>query len=170
VYQGLEARFVHRFPAQHVFLTARYGLNVAYPKDLDAQFSNPTSGGNLVDDEQFLGIPQQQGSLQVDWAEGAWHADASAVFRGKNNELNLGPFTVLSALAGYRFGRRLDLSLAATNLFNAGAGRFTVFGAGEPYRGIVGQNASGSPIFGPLPTDALHVEPAGFRSILTFRS
>ena len=51
----------------------------------------------------------------------------------------------------------------------AAAGRFTEFGAGTPYRGIVGQDASGANEFGALPTDALHIEPAGFRAILTFR-
>jgi outer membrane receptor protein involved in Fe transport len=169
VYTGAELRFVQRFTPQHLFLTARYGINVAYPKDLNAQFSNPTSGGNLVDNAQFLGIPQQQGSLQIDWSNRGWHAAGSAVFRGSNNELNLAPFTTVDALAGKQVGDGLDLSLAATNIFNGGEGRFTVFGGGEPYRGIVGDDASGAPIFGPLPTDALHVEPAAIRLILTAR-
>jgi outer membrane receptor protein involved in Fe transport len=167
VYSGAEARFVQHFARQHVFLTARYGLNIAYPKNLNAQFSNPTSGGNLVDDAQFLGIPQQQGSLQLDWAARGWHAAASAVFRGSNNELNLAPFTLVDALAGRTLGGGLDLSLSATNLFDAAAGRFTVFGGGIPYRGITGESESGAPIFGPLPTNALHVEPIGVRLLLT---
>jgi outer membrane receptor protein involved in Fe transport len=169
VYTGAEVRFVQRFAPQHLFLTARYGLNSAYPKNLNAQFSNPTSGGNLVDNAQFLGIPQQQGSLQLDWAELGWHAAASAVFRGSNNELNLAPFTLVNALAGRHVGANLDISLAAANIFNAGAGRFTLFGGGIPYRGVTGQDASGAPIYGPLPTDALHVEPVGVRLILTER-
>jgi outer membrane receptor protein involved in Fe transport len=169
VYTGAEVRFVQRFTPQHLFVTARYGLNSAYPKDLNAQFSNPTSGGNLVDNAQFLGIPQQQGSLQLDWANRGWHSAAAAIFRGTNNELNLAPFTVVNALAGKHVGDGLDLSLAATNLFNAGAGRFTLYGAGVPYRGVTGQDASGGPVYGPLPTDALHVEPLGVRLILTAR-
>jgi hypothetical protein len=160
---------VQRFVAQHLFLTARYGINAAYPKNLNAQFSNPTSGGNLVDNAQFLGIPQQQGSLQLDWAAAGWHSAASAVFRGTNNELNIAPFTTINALAGRHIGNGLDLSLAATNIFNAAAGRFTVFGGGVPYRGIVGDDASGAPQYGPLPTDALHVEPIGVRLILTLK-
>lgn len=169
VYEGLEARLVRRFVPQHLFVSAMYGLNVAYPKDLNAQFSNPTSGGNLVDNEQFLGIPQQQGSLEIDWANAGWHAAAAAAFRGNNNELNLPPFTLVNALVGYHIGQHVDLSLAGTNLLNAGAGRFTVFGAGAPYRGIIGQDPTGGPLYGPLPTDALHVEPLGVRLILTFR-
>jgi outer membrane receptor protein involved in Fe transport len=169
VYQGAEVRFVQRFPSMHLFATALYGLNICYPKDLNAQFSNPTSGGNLVDNEQFLGIPQQQGSFQLDWANQGWHAAAAATFRGKNNDLNLGPYTLVSALLGKQLGKNVDFSLQGTNLFNGGAGRYTIFGAGEPYRGIVGQDASGAPEYGPLPTDALHIEPAAVRAIFTFK-
>ena len=170
VYQGLEARFVQRLPGAHVFLTAMYGINIAYPKDLNAQFSNPTSGGSLVDNAQFLGIPQQQGSFEADWTNAGWHAATVAVFRGNNNELNLPPFTILNAIVGRHLDRNVDLSLAAQNILNAGAGRFTVFGAGVPYRGLVGDDAADNPIYGPLPTDALHVEPLGFRLILTLRT
>jgi outer membrane receptor protein involved in Fe transport len=169
VYTGAEVRFVQRLIPQRLFVTARYGLNSAYPKDLNAQFSNPTSGGNLVDDAQFLGIPQQQGSLQVDWNAGAWHAATSAVFRGNNNELNLAPFTLLNALVGRHVGAGLDVSLAATNILDAAAGRFTIFGGGVPYRGIVGQTNAGDLEFGPLPTNAEFVEPLAIRLIVTAR-
>ncbi len=169
VYEGAEVRFVQRFVPQRLYLTATYGLNVSYPKDLNAQFSNPTSGGNLVDNAQFLGVPQQQGSLEVDWNNAGLHAGAVANFRGDNNELNLPPFTIVNALVGTQIDKHVDLSLAASNLFNAAAGRFTLFGAGVPYRGIVGQNASGGALFGPLPTDANYVEPLGVRLILTVK-
>lgn len=169
VYTGAEVRFVQRFTPQHVFVTARYGLNSAYPKNLNAQFSNPTSGGNLVDNAQFLGVPQQQGSLQVDWAERGWHSAATAIFRGTNNELNLAPFTTLNALAGKHVGSDLDVSLAATNVLNAGAGRYTLYGGGVPYRGVTGQDGSGAPQYGPLPTDAQRVEPFAIRLVLTAR-
>jgi outer membrane receptor protein involved in Fe transport len=169
VYQGLEVRFAQSLVPQHLFLTALYGLNVSYPKDLNTQFSNPTSGGSLVDNEQFLGVPQQQGSLQLDWKNAGWHAATSAVFRGNNNELGQPPFTLLNALAGKQIGRYADLSLSATNLLNSVAGPFTLFGAGEPYRGVVAQTASGSPVYGALPTDAQFIEPFGIRVILTLR-
>jgi outer membrane receptor protein involved in Fe transport len=169
VYTGLEVRYVQSLVPQHLFLTARYGINSAYPKDLNSQFSNPTSGGSLVDNAQFLGIPQQQGSLQIDWNGAGWHGATSAVFRGNNNELNQAPFTLVNALAGRHIGAGLDLSLAATNVFNAAAGRFTIFGGGVPYRGIVGQDGTGDPLYGPLPTNAEFVEPFGLRLILTAR-
>lgn len=160
VYQGAEIRYLQRFAQQHLFLTAMYGLNVAYPEDLNAFFSNPTSAANLVDDRQFPNIPQQQGSLELDWADHGWHAGAAAIFRGNNNELNQGPFTIVNAALGKQIGAHADLSLAATNLFNAAAGPFTHFGAGVPYQGLAG----------PIPTDALYLEPAGIRAILTVRN
>jgi len=168
VYQGGEVRVVRRFVPQHLFLAAAYGLNVSYPKDLTAQFANPTFGGSLVNGAQFIGVPQQQGSLTLDWSDRAWHAASEATFRGNNNELAQGPFTVVDALVGTRVGERADLSLAATNIFNAVSGPFTIFGGGVPYRGLVGGTAA-APAFGPLPTDAKFVEPFGLRVILTVR-
>jgi outer membrane receptor protein involved in Fe transport len=169
VYEGAEVRLLQRFAPQHLFLTASYGLNVAFPRDFTAASSNPTSGGNLVNDAQFLGIPQQQGSLQLDWAENDWHSSGVAIFRGRNNELNAPPFTIFNALVGKQIGKTVDLSLAGTNLFNGAAGRYTVFGGGVPYRGVVGQDASLEPIYGDLHTNALHLEPASLRLILTIK-
>jgi outer membrane receptor protein involved in Fe transport len=168
VYEGAEARFTQRFAPAHLIVTARYGLNVAYPKDLNAQFSNPTSGGNLVDNAQFPGIPQQQGSLQVDWANAGWHAAASGTARGNNNELSQAPFTIVDASIGKRLGSGFDLSLSGTNLFSAVSGPFTRFGGGVPYRGLT-TGPSGESEFGSLPTDAEYIEPVGVRVILTFR-
>jgi outer membrane receptor protein involved in Fe transport len=167
VYEGAEVRYSQRFAPAHLVATARYGLNVAYPKNLNAQFSNPTSGGSLVDDAQFLGIAQQQGSVELSYENQGTHASATGFARGHNNELGQGPFTIVDALVGRRLGGGLDVSLAGTNLFDGVSGRFTRFGAGEPYRGIVGQTADGAPQYGPLPTDALYVEPFGLRLILT---
>ncbi len=122
VYQGVEARFVQHFAQQHLYMTAMYGLNVAYPKDLNANFSNPTSGANLVNNQQFPGIPQQQGSLEFDWAQGRWHAATQAIFRGYNNELSQGPITWIDASVGFKLSDENDLMLQGTNLFNDAAG------------------------------------------------
>ncbi|HEV7179715.1 MAG TPA: TonB-dependent receptor [Candidatus Baltobacteraceae bacterium] len=160
VYQGAEVRYVQRFVPQHLFLTAMYGLNVAYPKDLTADFSNPTSAANLTDNVQFQGIPQQQGSLGLDWTNAGWHAAAEAVFRGNNNELDQGPFTLINAAVGFKVNDMTDLTLAGNNIFNSAAGRFTTFGGGVPYTGFGGAQ---------LPTDRLALEPFGLRVILTIR-
>jgi outer membrane cobalamin receptor len=158
VYQGAELRFVQNFAPHHLFVTARYGLNVAYPRDLTADFSNPTSSGDLVDNQQFLGIPQQQGSLELQYARKTWSAAAQAIFRGNNNELNQGPVTFIDAAVKFNVNDASDITLAGTNLFNAAAGRFTQLGAGVPYLGVGGT---------PIPTDKLVVEPASVRFIFT---
>ncbi len=161
VYQGAEIRFVQRFVPQHLFLTAMYGLNVAYPKDLTADFSNPTSAANLVDNTQFPGIAQQQGSLEIDWAQNGWHAGTQAIFRGNNNELNQQPFTVINATVGVGLNKFTDVSLRATNIFSDAAGRYTRFGGGVPYLGLGGV---------PLPTDRYNIEPFGLRFIVTLKT
>ena len=170
VYEGAELRFAQRFPLQHLFLTAQYGLNVAYPFNLGSTISNPTSGGNLVNDQQFLGIAQQQGSLQLDWAKRALHASIAAVFRGNNNEFHQGPLTFVNAAAGVRVTAFTDVSIAATNLFNDGAGRYTIFGGGVPYRGVVASDPQGNSIYGPLPTDRYAAPPFALKLSVTVRS
>ena len=164
VYQGAELHFVQRFPKAHAFVTAMYGLNVAYPENMPVTVSNPTSGAYIVNNEQFPDIPQQQASLEADWAFNNWHAAAVGVYRGNNNPLNQPPVVFFEAAVGHQFGKHLDLTIAGTNLFNAAAGKFQVFNGGQPYYGVV---APGQ--LGPLPTNLLTVEPAGVRVILTVR-
>lgn len=164
VYEGAELRYLQRFPRAHTFITAMYGLNVAYPSNMPVTVSNPTSGAYIVNNEQFPNIPQQQASLEADWAYNGWHAAATGVFRGNNNPLNQPPVVFVDAAVGRQIGSNLDLTLAGTNLFNAAAGKFQIFNGGEPYYGVVGLNQ-----YGPLPTNLLTVEPAGVRVILTLR-
>jgi outer membrane cobalamin receptor len=164
IYQGAELHFAARLPRAHMFVTAMYGLNVAYPENMPVTISNPTSGAYIVNNEQFPDIPQQQASLEVDWESNHWHAAATGVFRGHNNPLNQPPVVFVDAAVGHEFGEHLDVTLAGTNLLGAAAGKFQVFNAGAPYYGIT---ASGQ--LGPLPTNLLTVEPAGVRLILTLR-
>lgn len=157
VYQGAEMRFAKRF-SPHLLLTANYGLNVAYPANMPESVANPTSGGDLVSNQQFLNIPQQQGSLGLNWGNAGWHAALNTVLRGKNNELNQGAFALVDAAVGHSFND-FDVTLSGTNLTNAVAGRFTLPGMGVPYNGIGGA----------LPTDLFFIEPAAARLTFTFR-
>ncbi len=166
VYQGAEIRMHRRLGAFD--LVARYGLNIAYPGPLPATVSNPTSGGSLVADQQFLNIPQQSGSLGIDWARNGWHAVLDGYAQGSNNAYNQGPFAMLDAAFGRTLPNGIDLTLAATNLTNAIAGRYSLIGAGVPYRGIVGTNG-GNPVYGPLPTNRYFADPFGLRLIVTIR-
>jgi outer membrane cobalamin receptor len=158
VYQGAEIRYTKRFTPQ-LLLSADYGLNVAYPINMPEAIANPTSGGDLVSNQQFLNIPQQQGSLALSWRNAGWHAALDTVVRGKNNELNQDAFALLNAAVGHQYGN-VDVTLAGTNLTNAVSGKFTLPGLGVPYNGIAGA----------LPTDRFFVEPAALRFVVTVRT
>lgn len=166
VYQGAEVKFSQKFEREHLFLQAMYGLNVAYPFNFGSTISNPTSGGNLVNNQQFLGIPQQQGSLELDWAQGAWHAGTIASFRGNNNELNQTPFTVMNLAVGTKVNPVMDVTLVGTNIFSGGSGRYTGFGGGVPYRGVLGVNPT---VYGPIATDRYVTEPFGVKLVMTMK-
>lgn len=158
VYQGTELSLTHKLGA---FLArGQYAINQAYPTSLPPDFAaNPTSGSNLVPNQQFAGISPHSGSLDIRYQpQSGWHADSYLIYRGKNNELNQGAYAELGAAIGKSLKDGIDLTLAGQNLTSAVSGRFTLIGAGVPYP---------TPI-GPLPRGALFLEPAGVQLILTY--
>ena len=158
VYQGGSLRVAHRFGPW--FATAEYGVNAAYPTSLpDVVAANPTSGSDLVVGQQFAGIPIQAFSLGLRYAHAGMHGAANLSAKSANNELAQGRFATLDAALGKTW-RHLDLTLAGTNLTNAVSGRFTRLGLGTPYP---------LPGAAPAPRDALVLEPAALRLILTIR-
>jgi outer membrane cobalamin receptor len=165
VYEGAEARYKEVFPRLSLTATFSYGLNVAYPYALGPYVSNPTSGGTLVADQQFLGVPQQQGSAVFTWAKNGWHASTALIFAGKNNTYNQPPYTMVDGAVGRNFGH-IDFTIAATNIFSAVSGPFTRYDAGVPYRGLYA-GPSNTSYLADYPTDALYVEPAAVRFIVT---
>jgi len=167
VYQGAELRFHRRIGL--VNLVARYGLNIAYPGPLPASVSNPTSGGALVANQQFLNIPQQSGSLGLDWEQNGWHAALDGYAQGTNNAYNQGPFATLNVAVGHTTHNALDISLVVTNLTDAIAGRYSLLGQGVPYRGVVGLSGA-APIYGKLPTNRYFTDPTAVRIVVTVRS
>lgn len=166
VYEGAEARYKQSFPRLNLVATFSYGLNVAYPYALGPFVSNPTSGGTLIDYQQFLGVPQQQGSAMLTWARDGWHASTAFTLAGKNNTLNQPPYTLVDGAVGKNFGH-LDFTIAVTNLFNAVSGPFTLYDAGVPYRGLYA-GAGNSQFLADVPTDALFIQPAAVKFIMTF--
>jgi len=164
VYEGTEVRLHQGFPKQHLLMTLSYGLNVAYPYALGSNVSNPTSGGSLVDYEQFLGVPQQQGSATFTWAENGWHAGTDLQFAGKNNSLQQPSYTIIDAAVGKTEGF-VDFTVAATNIFNAVSGPFTRYLGGTLYRGVY--NGAGSTFLAGYPTDQLFIQPAAIRFAIT---
>ncbi|MBV9719354.1 MAG: TonB-dependent receptor [Candidatus Eremiobacteraeota bacterium] len=165
VYEGAEARYKQTFPRLNLTATFSYGLNVAYPYALGPFVSNPTSGGTLVDYQQFLGVPQQQGSAVLAWARNGWHASTALTFAGRNNTLNQPPYTLVDGAIGKNFGH-IDFTIAATNLFSTAAGPFTLYDAGIPYRGLY-SGPTNSQYLANTPTNALFIEPAALKFIVT---
>ena len=165
VYEGAEARYKQLFPGLHITATLAYGLNVAYPYALGPFVSNPTSGATLVDYQQFLGVPQQQGSAVFTWAFKGWHTATALSLAGKNNALHQPPYTLVNAAFGRNFGR-VDLTIAATNIFNAASGPFTLFDAGVPYRGLYA-GPHNTQYLANTPTNALYIQPAAIKFIVT---
>ncbi|MBV8246331.1 MAG: TonB-dependent receptor, partial [Candidatus Eremiobacteraeota bacterium] len=161
VYQGGAVEYQVR--EGDVTLNLQYGINIAYPFNLPAAVSNPTSGGTLVNGQQFLNIPQQVGSAAANWNRGVWHAGIEAMFRGKNNELNQGPYTLVDGSVGHAFGRS-DLTLSLANVGSDVSGKFTQLGGGVPY---LGNGPNGTLV--PLPTNRYVIEPIGARLIFTVR-
>ena len=158
IYQGGSLRLAHRMGSW--FATAEYGVNAAYPTALpDVVAANPTSGSDLVVGQQFAGIPIQAFSLGLRYAHAGVHGAANLTAKSANNELAQGRFATLDAAIGKTW-RHVDLTLAGTNLTNAVSGRFTRLGLGTPYP---------LPGSAPAPRDALVLEPAAVRLILTFR-
>jgi outer membrane cobalamin receptor len=157
IYQGGALRLTHRFGA--LFATAEYGVNAAYPTSLPATVANPTSGANLVIGQQFAGIPIQTFSLNLRYAREGLHGALNLTAKSANNELAQGRFATLDAAIGKRWNG-FDLTLAGTNLTNAVSGRFTRLGLGTPYATMTGP---------PLAQDALVLQPAAVRLILTLR-
>lgn len=168
VYEGAEARYKQRFPRQNLTMTLSYGLNVAYPYALGPWVSNPTSGGTLVDNQQFLGVPQQQGSAVLTWAQRDWHASTAFTFAGANNTLAQPPYTLFDLAVGKSFDR-VDFTVAGTNLFDSVAGPFTRYQAGVPYPGLYSSGNNGQYLAN-YPTDALYIQPASVKFIITLRT
>jgi hypothetical protein len=157
VYQGGSLRVAHRFGA--LFASAEYGVNAAYPTTLpDVVAANPTSGSNLVVGQQFGSIPIQTFAFGLRYARNGVHGAANLTAKSANNELAQPHFATVSAAFGKTW-KNVDLTLAGTNLTNAVSGRFTRLGLGTPYP---------TP-FGLQPRDALVLDPASFRLILTLR-
>ena len=160
VYRGGALRVVHRFGRGDWTAAGEYAVNAAYPTSLPDVVSaaNPTSGSILVPGQQFAGIPLQQYAVALRYARAGTHAAVDLAGKSANNELAQGRFATLDAAVGRTWGR-VDLTLAGTNLTNAVSGPFSRIGLGTPY-----PTPSGL-----APRNALFLEPAGFRLILTLR-
>ena len=139
VYEGGTFRLARRFGA--LFTHLDYGINVAYPLNLPRSVANPTSGANLVANQQFQGIPAHVASLGAGYRRNGNHVAIVATYRGRNNELNAGAYAIVNGAIGKQIGA-LDATIGFTNLTHANAAAFTKIGAGVPYPGGAGPLAT----------------------------
>ena len=98
-------------------------------------------------------------SLGMRYAHEGFHGALNLTGKSANNELAQPRFATLGAALGKRWNA-IDLTLAGTNLTSAVSGRFTRLGLGTPYATMTGP---------PLTQDALVLQPAAVRLILTLR-
>ncbi len=99
------------------------------------------------------------------WALNGWHASTAISIAGRNNTLSQPPYTLVDGAIGKNFGK-VDFTLAATNIFNAVSGPFTLYDAGVPYRGLIA-GPNNTQFAGDLPTDQLNILPASIKFIIT---
>jgi outer membrane receptor protein involved in Fe transport len=136
--------------APYTTLRAGYSVNSAY---LTAVPPN-VQDGTLVIGEQSLGLPLQKGILSIDRRPPTGiEYGASMIYQGFYNGFDQPKFATLSAMLGYRFNK-FEVNLAATNLTNVYAYKFTLQNRGIPYGGCCGT--------GPIPTDAYAMQGTQF--------
>jgi outer membrane receptor protein involved in Fe transport len=154
VYQGIEISAARQL-APFTTLRAGYAVRSAYLTNVPSYVQD----GSLVVGEQTQGLPLHKAmlSLQSSPPRGLTYA-CRLVYEGQYNELNQPPFATLDARVGYRWNT-FEIGLAATNVSNVYAQRFTRQGVGVPYGGLAG----------PLASDAYALPGATFNLSLTRR-
>jgi hypothetical protein len=154
VYQGIEIAGQRRL-APFTTLRAGYAVRSAFLTNVPSYVQD----GTLVVGEQAQGLPLHKAmlSLQTSPPQGFTYG-GRLVYEGQYNELNQPPFTTFDAQVGYRW-RTFEIGLAATNITNVYAQRFTRQSVGVPYGGIDG----------PLASDAYALQGAAFTFSLTRR-
>ncbi len=149
VYQGVEVR-ADRQIAPYTTVRAGYSINSAYLTAVPPDIQD----GTLVIGEQALGLPLQKGILSIDRRPPLGiEYGAAMIYQGFYNGYDQPKFATLSAMLGYRFSK-YEVNLAATNLTNVYAYKFTLQNGGLPYGGCCGT--------GPIPTDAYAMQGTQF--------
>jgi outer membrane receptor protein involved in Fe transport len=117
-----------------------YNIQSAYPTAVDIQ--TQVILGNVVDNQQYLGVPIHKEGWQVEYhnrarAEATFGADYFA----KNNSFNVLPFWVYNASYNTPLGDD-TLHVGWSNIFNANSGLFSNFQNGVPYPAAPGYTGS----------------------------
>jgi len=154
VYEGFEAHLAWLIGASTLARVA-YAVDASAATTVSPQFQN----GSIVAGEQYLGVPLQTATLDIERrGTGAFSADAIVRYEGRYNELNRPPFTQVQAGVTWRRGG-FEAGLYGTNLTGVYADGYTLAGRGVPYGGVAG----------PIPTDAFSLQGPALTFVLTLR-
>jgi outer membrane receptor protein involved in Fe transport len=155
VYQGFELSVSSRL-APNVSAQAAYGVHSAYLTSIPPYIQD----GTLVAGEQTLGLPLHKATFSIAATpRTGFTYGLSLIYEGQYNELDQPPYATLAANLGYRW-RKLEVSLAGTNLTNVYAQQFTHQGAGVPYAGVAG----------PIPTDSYALPATAFTLMFSYHN
>jgi outer membrane receptor protein involved in Fe transport len=127
-----------------------YNIQSAYPTDVP--LSTQQTLGNVVDNQQYQGVPLHKYGWSVDFHTLPHTTTASigADYFAKNNNFDTVPFWSYNASLSTPIGDS-ELHIGWTNIFNTQAGLWSVYQSGVPYPG-----ASGCAAFGPCATGDLY--------------
>jgi outer membrane receptor protein involved in Fe transport len=139
VFQGIEAN-ASIAVTNNFNINPYYNIQSAYPTAVDVQ--TQVILGNVVDNQQYLGVPIHKEGWQVEYHNRA-HAEATfgADYFAKNNSFNVLPFWVYNASYNTPIGDD-TLHVGWSNIFNANSGLFSNFQNGVPYPAAPGYTGS----------------------------
>lgn len=119
-------------------LVTSWTVSPSYPLDT-------VRGTTLLRGEQLSGRALHRGYVSVESVGKFFEARLSSTFVGRYNQLNIAPYHVESASAGYH-RNALSVTLSANNLFRAQPGIMNFFDLSQP---VVLRTPSGAPVLFP---------------------
>jgi outer membrane cobalamin receptor len=153
--QGVVATVAEPIDSKTI-VSASYDLNAAYPLALPPSLINAI--GNIVPFQQSQGIPLHRATLSIQQQAKQLSWTIGVAYEGANNDLNQPQFALVGANFKYALGHT-EMVIAANNLTNVYARRFTLAGAGVPYPGIGAL----------IPTDAFALQAPSLTASITQR-
>ncbi|MBC5823221.1 MAG: TonB-dependent receptor [Candidatus Eremiobacteraeota bacterium] len=156
IYQGAELR-LDRPLAEGTRLHASYGIDIAYPRD--NPFAFDPAAPNVVQNQQFQGIPPRKAQMSLDrHAPRGFNYAVTASYESAYNELNRPAYVLVDAGLGITLGHT-QAWLNGKNLTNRFDDKFTLPDVGIPYP---------TPS-GPMPTSAYALQGRSLSLTLTQR-
>jgi outer membrane receptor protein involved in Fe transport len=145
VYTGIESSATLPLSDRFTF-DPYYNIQAAYPTDVP--LFTEQAIGNVVDDQQYLGVPLHKYGWTMNYhtLSRATTVSLGGDYYARNNSLNVKPFWIYNSSVNVPVGDN-TLHLGWVNMFNSNAGLWSVYQSGVPYPGAPGCYLNGN--FGP---------------------